>query len=232
MPPRQSKEWQIILSPLHLLIVSYVGICLGSLWRCCCSCGCGIRWYRPARPPRSRLSRRSRDCWSASRCEHSRTLHACEPGRASTAKENQDVKNAIFWAKSSGTYSYQFITEVVAALLGNAQRGFAIVVLDVRVGTGPEIIASSTKLIQDMMYGWKFAASKLMGKLVMLPEKEPHGLALVLYCAVVERSVSFPGLPVQRWGVLDNEVHQVEPLPAVDVGTRHGRYRPVQRQWC
>ena len=50
-------------------------------------------------------------------------------------------------------YSYQFITEVVAALLGDAQRGFAIVVLDVRVGTGPEIIASSTKLVQDMMYG-------------------------------------------------------------------------------
>ena len=49
-------------------------------------------------------------------------------------------------------HSYQFITEVVAALLGDAQRGFAIVVLDVRVRTGPEIIASSTKLVQDMIY--------------------------------------------------------------------------------
>ena len=88
------------------------------------------------------------------------------------------------------------------------------------------------KISTYMIYGWKSAASKLMGKLDMLPEEEPHGLALVLYCAVVERGVSFPGLPVQRWGVLDNEVHQVEPLPAVDIGTRHGRYSPVQRQWC
>ena len=49
--------------------------------------------------------------------------------------------------------------------MGDAQRGFAIVVLDVRVGTGPEIIESSTKLVQDMICKAEICSIKIDGKI-------------------------------------------------------------------
>ncbi len=45
------------------------------------------------------------------------------------------------------------------------------------------------------------------------PEEQPHGLRLVLDNAVVEGRVPLPRPPVQRGGVLNDEVHHVERGP-------------------
>ena len=103
-------------------------------------------------------------------------------------------KSQIILKLIQDIFSHQFFTELVSSFLGNAERGLAVLVLQTRVGSGPEEEPHALALVLDdaVVQGGVALAGLLVKAARVLDDEVDHvqGVARLVGDGVVKTSFS------------------------------------------